>query len=93
MITATEMAMVSNNAANNDDYVSRTMEKAEKIIKEAAMKGNRYVCFYDICHSCDEGYTRDKENMIINKLQDNGFKIKEKWQIFGGNQITPYVVW
>ena len=63
MITANEMRMVSNDAANSDDYVSRTMEKAERIIKEAAMKGNRYVCFYDICHSCDKGYTRDKEKI------------------------------
>lgn len=93
MITASQMVMISSEAANNDDYVSRTMEKAEKVIKDAAMKGNRYVCFYDICHSCDKGYTKDKQNMVISKLKQNGFDIKEKWRIFGGDQITPYVVW
>ena len=93
MSLASEMAVISNGAATADDYVSKTFDKAIRVIKEAAMKGNRYVCFYDICHSCDKGYTRDKENMVVSKLKQNGFDIKEKWRIFGGNQITPYVVW
>ena len=93
MVTASQMVMVSNDAANSNDYVSRAMKKAERIIKEAAMKGNRYVCFYDICHPCDKGYTKYGENMVVSKLKQNGFDIKEKWRIFGGDQISPYVVW
>ena len=93
MSLANEMVMLSNTSASADDYVKRTYEKGLKVIREAASEGKRYVCFYDICHPCDEGYTRDKENMVVNKLQQDGFKIKEKWQIFGGNQISPYVVW
>lgn len=93
MSMASEMATIANGAATSDDYVSKTFAKAERIIKEAALKGNRYVCFYDICHCCDKGYTKDKENMVVSKLKQNGFDLKEKWRIFGGNQITPYVVW
>lgn len=93
MSMASEMAMISSGAATADDYVSRTFDKAKEVIRKAAEKGNRYVCFYDICHSCDRGYTQDKRNMVISKLRQNGFEIKEKWRIFGGDQITPYVVW
>ena len=93
MSLANEMAMISNASASMDDYVSKTYEKGLKLIREAASEGKRYICFYDICHCCDKGYTKDRENMVVNKLQQNGFKIKEKWQIFGGNQISPYVIW
>lgn len=93
MLIAGEMRAISNQNASKDDYVRQRIDIADMLIKNAALKGDRYVCFYDICHSCDKGWTRDKQNMVIDKLKENGFKIVEKWRIFGGNQITPYVVW
>ena len=93
MSFADEMRTISDCAVNNNDYVSEHFEQAKTLIREAASKGNRYLCFYDFCHPCNDGYSRDNEQMLIAKLKENGFDIKEKWQIFGGNQISPYVVW
>ena len=93
MSLADEMRTVSNNAANNNNYVSEHFEQAKKLIQEAAAEGKRYLCFYDFCHPCNDGYNKDNEQMLISKLKQNGFDIKQKWQIFGGNQISPYVVW
>lgn len=93
MNLAQEMAVMSSYAAEEDDYVNDTFEKGIQIIKKAAMKGNRYVCFYDICHCCNKGYTKDREQMIRTRLRKEGFKIQKAYEIFGGNQITPYVVW
>ena len=92
-MTASEMRMKSNMSMDDNEVLQKFWSKAEKVIEDAAQKGNCYVCFYDCCHPCDNGYSRDVENMLINKLKQNGFKITEKWRIFGGNQITPYIVW
>ena len=93
MSLADEMRVISNYSADNNDYVSKHFRQAEALIQKAASEGKRYLCFYDICHPCDRGYSKDNENMLVSKLKQNGFDIKEKWQIFGGNQISPYVVW
>ena len=93
MSLADEMRTVSNNAVEYNDYVSQHFEQAKELIQKAAREGKRYLCLYDFCHPCNDGYSRDNEQMLISKLKQNGFDIKEKWQIFGGNQISPYVVW
>lgn len=82
MNLASKMAKISNKAATADDYVSKTFDKAIRIIKEAAMKGNRCVCFYDFCHWCDEGYSRTKAQIIVNKLKEEGFDIKENYVVW-----------
>lgn len=93
MSLADEMRIVSNSASDNNVYVSKHFEQAKRLIREAASKGDRYLCFYDFCHPLDVGYSKSNEQMLITKLKEHGFHIKEKWRIFGGNQITPYVVW
>ena len=93
MSLADEMRMKSSTVVNNDDYMQKLWGKTMSIIENAALKGNNYVCFYDCCHPCDKGYTKDNENKLVNKLKSNGFKVVEKWRIFGGDQISPYIIW
>lgn len=93
MSLADDMRNISKMAVNTDTVFQGFWEKSMKVIREAATKGNNYVCFYDCCHLCDKGYSRELEQKLLFKLEENGFKVKQKWQIFGGNQITPYVVW
>lgn len=91
MSLASEMAMISKVSTN--DYVKKTYEKGLEIIRKAANEGKNYVCFYDICHSCNKGWTKDNENAVIKRLKEDGFDVVQKWRIFGGDQVTPYVVW
>lgn len=93
MSLAEEMRNISNAAVNTDEVMQRYWANAMKAIKEAAIKGNNYVCFYDCCHCCDKDYSKNIENKLIDKLKQNGFKVVEKWRIFGGNQISPYITW
>ena len=93
MSLADEMRTVTNVAVNTDVVMQRYWDKTMEVIRGAAMKGNSYVCFYDCCHPCDKDYSKDAEQKLITKLRQNGFKVTEKWRIFGGNQITPYIVW
>lgn len=88
---ANEMKELSKNSRNNNEKLNEYWEKTIEMIRETARQGLNEMSYVKVAWSHDY----DNYSIMNKKLEDNGFRVVEGWEIGKPmrNSRSKYIIW